>query len=259
MVKSEGRHHVVVSVTTKLIELFEEHRIYCHEQKNNQPRRWKVNDSLTILKQTNLEPYICYRTGNLLFHLGAFSYTGSQLPLNTQVGRYCSIAPGIRVMGWQHPVSAVTTNVLTCVPSIRWVKQAHKDFGIENFNYVSSPQKGHITIEHDVWIGQDVLLSPGITIGTGAIIAAGSVVTKNVEPYAIVGGAPAQLIKYRIPEYDIRLRLLESKWWEYSFSDLQNLDFSNVNSFINEFEAIKNNLKLWKPSTFNLYNECKNL
>ncbi|NHC03323.1 CatB-related O-acetyltransferase [Acinetobacter sp. 187] len=259
MIKVEGRNHIVISVTTEVIDLFEKKRIYCHEQKNNEPRRWKLNDSLTILKNTNLEPYICYRVGNNLYTLGAFSYSSSQFPLNTRIGRYCSIASGVKVMGWQHPVSAVTTNVLTCVPSIRWVKQAHEDFGVKDFSFVPAPQKGHIDIGHDVWIGQDVILSPGITIGTGAIIAAGSVVTKNVEPYSIVGGAPAKFIKYRISESEIRAKLLESRWWEYNFADLQQLDFSNPYVFLQKFERIRPALSPWHPELINLYKELKSL
>lgn len=253
----EGAHHIVFSITEDIISFLENSRIYCHEQKNNEPRRWKLNDKLTILKSTFLEPYICYRAGYDLCALGSFSYTGSQFPLNTQIGRYCSIAFGVRVMGWQHPVSAVTTNVLTCVPSIKWVKMAHQDLGInKDFDFVETPQKSAIKIGHDVWIGQDVLLSPGITIGTGAIIAAGSVVTKDVEPYAIMGGAKAQLIRYRFSG-EIRSRLLESRWWEYNFHDLQQLDFSNPDLFLQRFERMKNELSPWYPPLINIYEYLK--
>ncbi|WP_051396276.1 CatB-related O-acetyltransferase [Ignatzschineria larvae DSM 13226] len=253
----EEGSNVTISVTNDLIDFFEENRIYCHEQKNNAPRRWKVGDRLFTLKNIELEPYICYRSGHHLFSLGAFSYSSSVFPLNVQIGRYCSIAYNVRVMGWQHPVSAVTTNVLTCVPSIRWVKIAHEDFGVDNFAYVPTPQKGSINIGHDVWIGQDVLLSQGINIGTGAIIAAGAVVTKDVEPYSIVGGNKAQLIRYRFPE-EIRLQLLASKWWEYSFKDLQRLDFSNPIAFIQKFERIQKDLEVWDPSLINVYRYLKN-
>ncbi len=254
---SESRSHIVFSITPSVIDLLDEKHIYCHEQKNNEPRRWKINDRLIILKKTVLEPYICYRAGNYLCGLSAFSYTGSQFPLNTKIGRYCSIAFGVKVMGWQHPVSAVTTNVLTCVPSIKWVKKAHEHFGVSDFDFVASPQKGPIQIGHDVWIGQDVLLSPGITIGTGAIIAAGSVVTKNVEPYAIIGGNKAQLIRYRF-EPEICAKLLESRWWEYSFADLQHLDFSNAAAFLQKFDRIKKDLQPWNPELINIYEELKN-
>src|SRR6185312_6866720 len=69
-------------------------------------------------------------------------------------------------------------------------------------------------IGNDVWIGQDVSLNRGVTIGDGAVVAGFSVVTRDVPPYAIVGGNPAKIIKYRFPEETINA-LLESRWWDY--------------------------------------------
>jgi chloramphenicol O-acetyltransferase type B len=74
---------------------------------------------------------------------------------------------------------------------------------------------GNTVICHDVWIGSEAMIMPGITIGTGAVIAARAVVTKNVEPYAVVGGNPAELIKYRFSKNKIS-QLLKLKWWEWN-------------------------------------------
>ncbi|WP_417469990.1 CatB-related O-acetyltransferase [Maricaulis sp.] len=76
------------------------------------------------------------------------------------------------------------------------------------------PDKGGITIGHDVWIGWDATILPGVTIGHGAIIAAKAVVTSDVAPYTIVGGNPARPIKHRLPEADIE-RMLELAWWDW--------------------------------------------
>ena len=75
------------------------------------------------------------------------------------------------------------------------------------------PETPMTTIGHDVWCGLRVTIKAGVNVGTGAIIGAGSVVTHDVPPYAIVAGVPAKVIKYRFEE-DLIRNLLESKWWE---------------------------------------------
>ena len=77
----------------------------------------------------------------------------------------------------------------------------------------------HTYIDHDVWIGSYVGIIGGVHIGTGAVIGAGSIVTKDVPPYAVVAGCPARIIRYRFDE-EKRKRLLESKWWEYDAEKL---------------------------------------
>ena len=89
----------------------------------------------------------------------------------------------------------------------------------------SGEQNFHIVIKNDVWIGSHVLLLEGITIGDGAIIAAGAVVTKDVPPYSIVGGVPAKIIKKRFDDDTIR-QLLELDWWSKPIDEIESL-FNN--------------------------------
>lgn len=87
-------------------------------------------------------------------------------------------------------------------------------------NHLSQlPFKGDIHIGNDVWIGRESIIMPGVSIGNGAIIAAHSIVTKDVEPYSIVGGNPIQFIKKRFDEEMIEL-LLDLKWWNFSQEEL---------------------------------------
>jgi hypothetical protein len=120
-------------------------------------------------------------------------------------------------MGGQHPLDRFTTSPLTC--SSRFTDIAREDFStcfrVNPFQEEKTPP----TIDHDVWIGENATMKAGIHVGIGAVLAAESVVTKNVPPYAIVGGVPARLIRYRFPESWIA-RLLESKWWDFNFIDL---------------------------------------
>jgi acetyltransferase-like isoleucine patch superfamily enzyme len=85
--------------------------------------------------------------------------------------------------------------------------------------------KGKIVIEDDVWIGNNSIILSGVNIGRGSIIGAGSVVTKNIEPYSIVGGNPAKLIKKRFNDDEIK-EIEESKWWEWDLEKINaNKDF----------------------------------
>lgn len=110
------------------------------------------------------------------------------------IGNYCSIADDVQILlGGEHQIKSISTYPFKV-----------RVFG----NYSEAGSKGDIVIENDVWIGTRAIICSGVHIGQGAIIAAGSVVTKDVEPYAIVGGNPARLIKYRFSE-GLRNQLLK--------------------------------------------------
>ena len=125
------------------------------------------------------------------------------------IGKLCSIACGTQfIMGpANHRISSVTTNPFA-------------DFGGEWAERVPShltqlPFKGDIIVGNDVWIGRNSVILPGVTIGDGAIVAAHSVVARDVEPYTVVGGNPARFLKKRFREELIQL-LLQLRWWDFS-------------------------------------------
>ena len=121
------------------------------------------------------------------------------------IGSFCSIASNLTVLlGGNHRTDWATTYPF-----------GHINTNIfNNFNGVGHPQtKGDVIIENDVWIGSNVTILSGITIGNGSCIANNSVITKDVEPYSIVGGNPAKLIKHRFDQETIN-SLLELKWWD---------------------------------------------
>ena len=99
----------------------------------------------------------------------------------------------------------------------------HKEFPNGIINGGGHPStKGHIIIENDVWIGEGCTIMSGVRIGSGSVIAAKSVVVKDVAPYTIVGGNPATHIKDRFPQH-ISNQLLEIKWWEKSDEEINNI------------------------------------
>lgn len=103
------------------------------------------------------------------------------------IGNLVSIAPEVKfILGGNHP-----TNTLTCFP--------FKSFYAGNHQAADAQSKGPIIVEDEVWIGMGAIILSGVTISKGAIIGAGAVVTQNVPPYAVVGGNPAKIIKYRFP------------------------------------------------------------
>lgn len=97
-------------------------------------------------------------------------------------------------------------------------------------------QFGKICIGSDVWIGEGALIRRSVNIGHGAVIASRAVVTKDVPPYAIVGGTPAHILRYRF-EPEVIEALLRLNWWNYGLSALGGVDMSNVHQAIDRIEA----------------------
>lgn len=168
--------------------------------------------------------------------MGMHSYSYSALHERMSVGRYCSISTGLVVLDSTHPIDWVTTSIITFRPHNHIVKGHVDDGALNRFPFSPIGTKRYPVMEHDVWVGRDVTLNMGVTLGTGCIVAAGSVVTKDVPPYAIAGGNPAGIIGWRHPPETIR-RLLNSQWWLYSARDLTRLPLNQPTQFLEAFAA----------------------
>lgn len=143
--------------------------------------------------------------------------------IGAKIGRYCSIADHVYTGFGHHPLYNIST-----YPAFFYDTVSQLGFNIKNketeynpYRMADKENKYIVEIGHDVWIGSHVLIMDGVKIGTGAVIAAGSVVTKDVPPYAVVGGVPAKMIKFRHSSEKIDL-LLKSKWWENNIEELKN-------------------------------------
>ncbi|MDM7998664.1 MAG: CatB-related O-acetyltransferase [Dehalococcoidia bacterium] len=126
-----------------------------------------------------------------------------------RIGKFCSIAEGVKIdLGWGHRVDLASTYPFWAFgddwPNARLLKP---------LDVLLIPQ-ADVVIGNDVWIGRDSLILAGVRVGDGAVIGARSVVTKNVDPYCIVAGNPAKLIRKRFDDKTIE-RLLELRWWDW--------------------------------------------
>jgi len=150
------------------------------------------------------------------FDIGEYTY-GIPLVIKPpgmklKIGKFCSIAGGVTIqLGGNHPMDWVSTYPFSSFP---------RDWpGLNSFHYVRGEHPNidravEVTIGNDVWIGWGAHIMPGVIVGDGAVIGAKAVVTRDVEPYAIVAGNPARLIRKRFDEETIR-KLLEIRWWDW--------------------------------------------
>ncbi len=142
------------------------------------------------------------------------SFCGYNCDINHAIiGKFCSIANNVVIGGGMHPMSWVSTSP---------VFYEGRDSVKTKFSTHQRKPISTTVIGHDVWIGQNVIIKQGISIGTGSVIGMGSIVTKDVDPYTIVAGNPAKLIKKRFDDSLIK-NLLQSKWWDMNEKELNNL------------------------------------
>jgi len=135
--------------------------------------------------------------------LGRYSSIGRGAVIrNTELGGFCSVSWNATIGATPHDYQLMSTHAFHYIKSFGFVEQ---DKRIELLT----------TVGNDVWIGANVVILPGLTIGDGAVIGAGAVVTKDVPAYAIVAGVPARVINYRF-DRDIIAMLLDIAWWDWS-------------------------------------------
>lgn len=138
--------------------------------------------------------------------IGSYSYINYKtLIQHASIGNYCSISHNVSIGLGLHPLHLFSTSpIFYKTKNVLNINLIPKDLGFK--------ENQPITIGNDVWVGANAIIMDGLIIGNGAVIAAGAVVTKNVPAYAVMGGVPAKIIKYRFTEGK-RIQLEKSKWW----------------------------------------------
>lgn len=206
----------------------------------NPLRIWKYNKKarvsfLSYVKDSDIHPDSkIYRFSKVVnSSVGSFTYIAPGCSINNAtIGRFCSIASGLKVGFGKHPISYVSTS-----PAFYSTNNA---LGLTFAKEDSFIEYESVTIGNDVWIGADVMILDGVKIGDGAIVAAKSLINKDVEPYSIVGGVPARHIKYRF-ENSVIERLSRSKWWDLPVESLARVSVlcQAVDHFLEEVERLK--------------------
>jgi acetyltransferase-like isoleucine patch superfamily enzyme len=167
------------------------------------------------------KPYRIYYSS-----IGSYTYicVNSRIS-HTTIGKFCSIGPNF-LCGWGiHPINGISTS-----PSF-YSSKSYNNFSLSSTDKIE--ERKPIIIGNDVFIGANVTILDGVIISDGVIIAAGSVVNMNVPPFAIVGGVPAKILKFRF-DADTITELTNLRWWDWSKERLQSVEenFYNVSEFI---------------------------
>ena len=186
---------------------------------------------MSILNKTKVGDYVKLYPYAKLNHseVGSYTYIGANTVVSrTKIGKFCSIGPNCLIGPGKHPTHYVATS-----PAF-YSRKARLCVTFSNSEYFE--EFSQINIGNDVWIGEGVLIMGGVEIGDGAIIAAKSVVTKDVPSYAICGGIPAKLIRYRFSQEIIQI-LLSVKWWNKDESWLRHnfKSFHDIKLFLSLF------------------------
>ena len=196
----------------------------------------RISSSAIILRKCQFEGHNAvgdntYLSGTSLGY-GSFVGFGCEFS-NCSIGRYCSIGSNIRVVSATHPVNGFISTHPAFFSDTYW------------FHYVKSSKfKEHLTNEdghectigNDVWIGDNVLILGGCKIGDGAVIAMGSIVLHDVEPYAIVAGVPAKVVRKRLPDDAIK-GLLKLDWWDKPVDWIETHadEFADIDGFLKRY------------------------
>lgn len=171
------------------------------------------------------------------YNVGRFSYASNKeyVRPDTRVGQFTSIAKNAYIAPGNHPIDYLSTSPFYYAPYNEGKEVYQRELAdvINNNNAESK-----CIIGNDVWIGLNAVVLQGVNVGDGAVVGTNAVVTKDVPPYAVVGGVPAKIIKYRF-EQNIIEELLQVKWWFLPMKEIVKLDFKDIPKCIEDIKKIR--------------------
>lgn len=146
---------------------------------------------------------------------------------NVVIGRYCSIGRNVIIGSGHHEMGFLSTSSFFQPPPNTCSSIKLADY----------KKRIRVQIGHDVWVGDRAIILSGVTVGNGAVIAAGSIVTKDVAEYSVVAGVPAKALKWRFEDETVRDRLCKVRWHEFDPERLKALDISNIQETLDTLES----------------------
>ncbi len=222
------------------------------------PGIWQVDHESQIEAPANLSHAWVWDSP---VEIGAFTYLGHDSQISfARIGRYCSIAKQVQIGLDNHPVDWLTSSALA-FENYDPFEEPFRNADLAWERTLPVADKGAAatrttSIGNDVWIGAGAFLRDGVTIGDGAVIGANAVVTRDVPPYAIVGGSPARIIRMRFPDAVIE-RMLAVQWWRYNILELD-IDLTDPMRALDAIEArIAAGLQPYAPAKLNLLAEVR--
>jgi len=148
-------------------------------------------------------------------HFGDYSYCDRSCDIaNAEIGKFANIASFTRIGATDHPMEKASLHHFLYRSASYW------DDAEDDAEWFAHRKSRRSAIGHDTWIGHGAMIKPEVTIGHGAVVASGAVVTKDVAPYTIVGGNTARLIRRRYPE-QVAERMMALAWWEWDHASLR--------------------------------------
>ena len=219
----------------KILNQCYEKYLKLHFRKENEKKGVIFAKSSIVSRDCVLEGnnYIAGELHECCFGYGSYVHKNSILE-SVKVGRFSAIGENVNIRLIEHP-----TQMVAISPCFYRKKHTLKTFVNQDYyEDLKSAEDGYsVVIGNDVWIGQGVSIKSGIRIGDGAVIGTGAVVTKDVNPYSIVGGVPAKVIRYRFSEKQIE-ELLKIKWWDRDilWFEENGKYFTDVDKFIEIFK-----------------------
>lgn len=178
--------------------------------------------------------------------VGKFTYYGNGTFVGnkqTVIGKYTSIAGNVAIGPGEHPLDKLSTSpYFYILPGLKKIEKPR----------VYCPP---CSIGNDVWIGENAFIRAGVKIGDGAVIGACSCVLHDVPPYAVCGGVPARIIKYRFPK-EIIEKLVKYKWWDLPDSVVSELPFNDIKEAVKQIESLRSDDRYSLPDTIIARTSC---